>query len=117
MRKTYLIILTLALFGVLALAGDTLTLKGDIIDNRCVGRAGDNVSEFVKTHTKQCALMTPCVASGYSIFADGKLHKFDLESNKKIEEFLIEDTSKLQVVITAEKAGEELSLLTIVNQE
>ncbi len=117
MRKTSLVILAVALFGVLAVAGDTLTLKGDIIDNRCVGRAGDNVSEFVKTHTKQCALMPPCVASGYSIFADGKLHKFDQESNKKIEEFLKKETSKLQVVVTAEKTGEELSLLTIANQE
>ncbi len=37
--------------------------------------------------------------------------------NKKIEEFLKKETSKLQVVIAAEKAGEELSLLTIANQE
>lgn len=117
MRKTFLVIFALALFGILAIAGDTLTLKGDIIDNRCVKLAGDNVSEFVKAHTKQCALMGPCASSGYSIFADSKLHKFDTESNKKIEEFLKKETSKLQVVVTAEKTGEELSLLTIANQE
>lgn len=117
MRKTFLVILVLALFGGLALAGDAMTLKGDIIDNNCVDRAGDNVSEFVKTHTKQCALMPSCVASGYSILADGKLHKFDQESNKKIEEFLNKETSILKVIVTAEKSGEELNLLTITNQK
>jgi hypothetical protein len=51
------------------------------------------------------------------LFAEGVLHKFDQESNKKIEEFLNKETSKLQVVVTAEKSGEELNLLTIANQK
>jgi len=87
MKKISLFILTFAFFGVLALVSDPLTLKGVIIDNQCVGHAGDNISEFVKTHTKECALMPSCVASGYSIFADGKLHKFNKESNKKLKNF------------------------------
>jgi hypothetical protein len=77
----------------------------------------DNLAEFVKTHTKACALMPDCAASGYSIFADGKLNKFDQASNKKVEEFLKKDESKLEVVVKAEKVGEELKLASIENQK
>ncbi len=94
-----------------------VTLRGDIIDNMCANASKDNLAEFVKTHTKECALMTHCVASGFSIYADGKLHKFDVESNKKIEEFLNKSASKLQVVITAKKSGDEYSLVSIENQK
>lgn len=94
-----------------------ITLKGDIIDNMCAGTKTQlELSEFIKTHTKQCALMPNCVESGYSIFTDGALYKFDKESNAKIQEFLRRDESRLQVVITAEKVGDELNLVAIENQ-
>lgn len=97
---------------------DVLTLKGDIIDNMCASsQKPEALAEFVKTHSKTCALMPTCVASGYSIFADGKLQKFDTASNAKIEEFLKKDDSKLQVVVMATKVGDELSLGTIENQK
>ncbi len=60
--------------------------------------------------------MTHCVASGFSIYADGKLYKFDDVSNKKIEEFLNKSASKLQVVVSAKKSGETYSLLSIKNR-
>jgi hypothetical protein len=98
-------------------AGETLTLKGDIIDNLCAGsQSPESLSSFVKTHTKMCALAPSCVESGYSIFADGKLMKFDKASNAKIAEFLNKEDSKLQVVVEAIKVGEELSLISIKNQ-
>jgi len=61
--------------------------------------------------------MSDCAASGYSIFADGKLYRFDQTSNKNIEEFLRQPNSKLQVVVMAEKIGEELKLVSIENQK
>lgn len=95
-----------------------VTLTGDIIDNMCAGtKTPAELAEFVKTHTKECTLMPACVATGYSIFADGKLYKFDKESNAKIEEFLKKEDSKLQVVVIANKVGEELSLVSIENQK
>ncbi|MFA6358655.1 MAG: hypothetical protein WCY09_08390, partial [Candidatus Omnitrophota bacterium] len=60
---------------------EAIVLKGDIIDNMCAGANKDTLAEFVKTHTKDCALK--CATSGYSIFADNKLSKFDNESNAK----------------------------------
>ncbi|MFH1641187.1 MAG: hypothetical protein ABIA66_04385 [Candidatus Omnitrophota bacterium] len=96
---------------------ETMILKGDIIDNMCVGtKTPKEVAELVKTHTKQCALMPGCVASGYSILADGMLQKFDMESNVMIEDFLKKEDSKLQVEVVVKKMGDNLSLVSIKNQ-
>lgn len=91
-----------------------LTLKGDIIDNMCAVANKDNVAEFAKTHTKECALM--CASSGYAILSDGKLYAFDEMSSKKVEEFLKNPESKLQVEVTAMQVGDKLSLISVVNQ-
>ena len=95
---------------------EAIVLKGDVIDNTCAGANKDNLAEFVTTHTKQCALMPGCIESGYSIFADGKLYAFDKDSNAKVVEFLKKADSKLQVTITAKQVGDELSLVSIENQ-
>ena len=106
--------------SVSAISAGEITLKGDIIDNRCaLAQKAEDLAGFVKTHTKQYALMPDCVASGYSIFADGKLNKFDKEGSAKIEEFLKKEDSKLQAVVKATKAesSDELILISIENQE
>lgn len=93
-----------------------LTLQGDVIDNTCASaQKPETLAAFVKTHTKACAVS--CAASGYSIYADGKLSKFDAASNAKIAEFLKKDDSKLAVVVVANKVGDELSLVSIENQK
>jgi type 1 fimbria pilin len=98
-------------------ATETVTLRGTIIDNQCAGKqAPEQLGTFIKTHTKQCALLPACVASGYSIFADGKLTKFDKASNAKVEEFLRKPESKLDVLVVAKKAGNKLELISIMNQ-
>jgi hypothetical protein len=117
MKKTMTAVLLAGLVGLFGSAADVLTLKGDIVDNMCAAENKDHLADFLKTHTKECALMSDCIASGYSIFADGKLHKFDQASNKKIEEFLRKPDSKLQVVVKAERVGKELKLLSIENQK
>jgi hypothetical protein len=125
MRRLALTILMVGMLTILVLAiqleafsgeEDTLTLKGDIIDNMCAKASQDNLTEFVKNHTKECALMTHCAASGFAIYADGQLHKFDETSNKKIEEFLKKSNSKLQVEVKVKKSGEEFSLVSIKSQ-
>lgn len=98
-------------------AVETVELKGVIIDNMCASGASEGLADLVKTHSKQCALMPDCQASGYSIFVDGKLTKFDKESAAKIVEFLNKEDSKLTAVVTANKAADELILVSINNQE
>lgn len=96
---------------------EALALKGDIIDNMCAGMNKDTLAEFVKTHTKECTLKPACMASGYSIFTNGKLYKFDKDSNAKVAEFLNKADSKLQVAVTAKQVGDDLSLVSIENQK
>jgi hypothetical protein len=97
-------------------APEAMVLKGNIIDNTCAGANKDNLADFIKTHTKQCAIMPGCIESGYSIFADGKLYTFDKDSSAKVAEFLKKADSKLEVSITAKQVGDELSLVSIENQ-
>jgi len=98
-------------------AKKTLMLKGSIIDNLCASAHKDSLADFVKVHTKQCAITPGCIESGYSIFSDGKLYKFDKGSSAKVAEFLKKDDSKLQVAITAEEINGELNLVSIENQK
>ena len=96
---------------------EVMTIIGTVIDNACAGTHKEDLSVFIKTHPKTCALMPACVASGYSIFSEGKLMKFDAASSEKIAEFLKMEESKLDVVVTASMVGEELSLVSIENQK
>ncbi|MEW5901098.1 MAG: hypothetical protein AB1715_06515 [Acidobacteriota bacterium] len=119
MRKVsfaFLALGAMVVFGLALETAEAVILKGDIIDNMCAGANKDNLAEFVKTHTKACTLMPDCVASGYSLYADGTLYKFEKASNVKVEEFLRKPESKLQVVVKAKKIGQELSLVSIENQ-
>lgn len=98
-----------------AVSKEAITLKGVIIDNQCATANKDDLANFVKTHAKQCALA--CAASGYAIFADGKLYAFDKDSSAKVEEFLKKEGSKLQVVVSANDVNGQLSLISIASQE
>ncbi len=101
-----------------ATSDQTVTIKGVIIDNHCAGtQKPEQLESFIKTLTKSCVLMPECVATGFSIFADGKLTKFDKDSNAKVEEFLNKPDNHLDVVVTAKKSGDELSLVSIENQQ
>ncbi len=96
----------------------TITIKGDIIDNLCVSsKKPEELAGFLRIHTKECALRPQCIASGYSIFSDGKLMKFDQISNFDIESFLKMPLSKLQVIVECEKSGNLLRLMYIENQK
>lgn len=97
---------------------EVVTLKGDIIDNAFVNaHKADSLADVIKTYTKAGALMSPSVLSGYSIYAGGKLSKFDKVSDAQIEEFLKKKENKLRVEVTAKKTGESLSLISIQNQK
>lgn len=130
MKKTVFLMLAMCFVASLALAqegamtpaspaavtADTMVLTGTVIDNMCAAaQKPEQLAEFVKTHTKQCAIQ--CESSGYSIFADGTLSKFDQDSNVRIAEFLKKEDSKTDVVVTVKKVGEELSLISIENQK
>lgn len=119
--KKIIILLMFFCFFICAVFAEKITtviIKGDIIDNLCASSSKpEKLAEFLKTHTKECALQPQCIASGYSIFSEGKLMKFDKISCIDIEAFLRLPTSKLQVVVECEKTNDLLRLVYIENQK
>lgn len=121
MKKAILLGIVCAFVSTLAFAqapAANMAIKGTIIDNQCASaQKPEALAEFVKTHTKECAIKPACEASGYSIFENGKLMKFDKESNLKIAAFLKKSESTLNVMVVAKKNGDMLSLVSIENQK
>lgn len=126
MKKTILIITALLLVAGAAFAADQaakpqatpgiMTYEGTIIDNLCATGNKANLGAFIKTHTKQCALMPNCAASGYSLYMpDGSLMPFDRESGAKIQKFLKKKSNKLKVSVTANMESGTLQLISIKN--
>lgn len=114
MKKFMFAVVALCFIASLAYAA-SMTLNGVIIDNTCASGHKAELASFVKTHTKDCALMPGCMASGYAIYSDGKLYEFDKASNAKVVAFLMKKESKLQVKVVANKVGNNLSLVSIEN--
>jgi|WetSurMetagenome_2_1015567.scaffolds.fasta_scaffold1174165_1 hypothetical protein len=108
------IVLILATLAFAQKAETTAKLKGYIIDNLCAGtQTSAQLEEFVKTHSKGCALAPECQSSGYSIYAEHNIYKFDEKSNAMIIEFLKKSESKLLVEVEVKKSGNMLSLISI----
>ena len=93
-----------------------MTLSGTIIDNLCAEAHKADIAKFITAHTKNCALEPQCAASGYSLYHYGALITFDGPSSKKIEEFLKQKKSTLNVIVEVKKAGDNYSLISIKNK-
>ncbi len=106
----------LATVAVAAEKAKTMTMTGTIIDTKCATANKDKLDEFVKTHPKECAMA--CKDTGYNLYSDGKLWKFDEDSNEKVHKFLKKADSKLHVKaeIKHEK-GDKIKLVSIANAE
>lgn len=92
-------------------------MTGVIIDVQSADNNQDNLPDFIKTYTKDDALMPEAVSSGYAIFLEDSYMKFDNDSNAKIVEFLVKPESNLEVTIKA-AIGEDniLSISSIENK-
>lgn len=90
-------------------------LQGVIVDNMCADGEKNNLANFIKKHDKACALQKECQASGYSLYLNGKIEKFDERSNEVIKDFLGREESHLTVEVTVKRKGDRLSLIDIAN--
>lgn len=126
MKKTIIAAIAALLLAGMVIAADeavkpaagakAMTYEGTIIDNMCATGNKAKLGEFIKTHTKQCALMPNCAASGYSLFMpDGSLMPFDKVSSTKIQKFLKKKSSKLEVSVSANETAGTLTLVSIKN--
>lgn len=84
-----------------AFAADTpLNAKGTLMDVMC-GSGVKSQAEADK-HTRKCALMDHCAASGFGVVIDGKFHKFDAEGSKQAEAILKSSTKVDHLTATVE---------------
>ena len=105
MRKVFPLIVALAVMAGALMAQDkTVTLTGYMIDNSCAANhANDKTfATWVKTHGTSCATMDSCEKSGYAVFADDKLYKFDDAGNASAEALLKATKSKKGLHVKAE---------------
>ncbi len=75
----------------------------------------DVTNTKIQGHTKECALMEDCVASGYGIWTGGKFVKFDKPGDKKVATFLGSTKKKdhIAITVTGKMDGDMLQLDTI----
>ena len=112
----FLVLAATAYSAAPAKSPDEVTLTGTVIDNACAGQHQRDLSQFIKTHTKECALMPNCVKSGYSLYtADGRVTAFAVSSNPMVAEFLKKKDSRLTVQVTGKRFGKLLILHSIKN--
>jgi hypothetical protein len=67
-------------------------------------------------HTRDCALMPPCLKSGFGVVtSDGTFHPLDAEGNKKAEAALKASTKKddLRVTVTGEHKGDTFQVSSL----
>jgi len=90
--------------GALIAQEKSVTLTGYLIDNACAAsHATDKTfGTWVKTHGTSCATMESCDKSGYAVFADDKLYKFDDAGNTSAEELLKNTKSKTGLHVKVE---------------
>jgi len=72
---------------------------GTLIDAMC---GADATQADADAHTRECALMSHCLASGFGMIIDGKFHKFDAEGDKLAAEIFRATTKKDHITATVE---------------
>ena len=103
MKKVMMFVAGLALVASTAVLAQEQaeTFKGTIIDNACF--KADMSAEDLAMHTRDCALMDGCVASGYVVVtADKHVYKLDVGGNEKLVEVLkaSRQSANLKVTVT-----------------
>lgn len=79
-----LIVLLETSFAGGAEAGEVRKWQGYLIDRQCADtvREDSHPEDFIKHHTKDCALMTNCRRKGYSLYAKPNWFDFDKHGSK-----------------------------------
>ena len=101
----------LASLAAFAQADSKVKYNGYLMDKMCSGEVMESKDpqKAAKEHTKSCALMRSCVASGYGIVSGGKFYAFDAHGNE-LAKAILKRTKKqhdlsIEVVGTPTKDG------------
>ena len=78
-------------------------VEGILMDKMCSGMVAEKGFGAAKMHTKECALMPNCAASGYGVVTeDGKFLKFDASGDKKAAEALKATSKKDNITVSVD---------------
>ena len=116
MSKLQRIVPVLALMAVFALAAPAAELEGVLMDKMCSAKVKSGGVKAAKMHTRDCALMPPCVKSGFGVMtSDGTFHPLDAAGNEKAEAALKASTKKenLQVKVIGEHKGDTFQVSSL----
>jgi hypothetical protein len=89
------------------------TVKGILMDKMCSGMVAEKGFAAAKMHTKDCALMPNCSASGFGVVtADGKFLTFDGKGNKQAMKALeaTEKKDNLTVKVDGKIKGDQIKV-------
>ena len=118
-------LIILAVVGATSLyAGGSEKFTGYLADNMCImaGTAADgaNMKTNPEDHTVMCALMKPCVESGYAVMVKNgsggfDTYKLDSRGNKKAEAFIrdLHREDNIYVHVTGTLKGDTLRVSEI----
>lgn len=93
----------------------TQTFKGTLIDNACF--KAEMSAEALSGHSRDCALMDGCVASGYVVVtADKHVYKLNVEGNTKAVAMLkaSEQAGNLKVTVTGTNDAGTITVASIM---
>ncbi|MCB4791820.1 MAG: hypothetical protein LHV68_08030 [Elusimicrobia bacterium] len=118
MKKFIVVSLMFFLFAGIGFAkSKPITVKGYILDNVCIKLNQKDLPGCAAKHTKECALTPACYESGYAVYTDeGKLIPLSKKATAKTRAYLKNTESSIKVMISGEKSGKYLDIITIQNQ-
>lgn len=119
MRKTLVVCFALLLIGSLSLMAGQVTKTGILIDARCAKAAGSNAQK-VEMHKASCALMDPCVESGYGLFVDGKFYKFNKDGDAQALNYFKNVNKRktgIKVAVTGDFSGDNVKVEKIATSK
>jgi hypothetical protein len=97
-------------FACIAPAAD---VEGVLMDKACSAKAVKEGQKAATMHTRECALMPPCKASGYGVFtSDNRYLTFDSAGNEKAVAALEKTDKKdnLKVEVSGEIDGDTIKV-------
>ena len=92
-------------------------VQGILLDRMCATKiVAAKDQKAAQNHTRECALMPDCLATGYGVFtAGGKFITFDQAGNQKAEQALKASQKKdnVKVKVTGEQSGDSMTVTAI----
>ncbi len=114
MKRILITVVTLLVAISMPLAA--AAVEGYLIDKMCSAKVVEEGVDAAKAHTKDCALMPNCKASGYGVVtAEGKFLKFDESGDGMAVKFLgvMDEKDNIKVAVNGTVTGSTIAVIAI----